>query len=436
MDSRSFQKYLSKIKRPDSIEPVPVRRFRHAVVIPVLAETANIPSTFASLAANPDVNLRETMVLAVINNSTETGADKIADNQLLLAKLRNSDPQVCGGLIPGESLFWIDASSFGFEISLKGGVGEARKLGMDVVLPHLEQATPSLIFCLDADTLVEPDYLPSAVKFFSAHPEVSGAVFRFCHQDSTDPGESAAIAEYELFMRYYVIALRYSGSPYAYYSLGSALVCTADGYVRAGGMRERNGGEDFYFMQALRKSGGIGQINSSCVFPSSRPSDRVPFGTGPRIREIMQGNSLKFYHPAIFLELKKLYAAIAAISSVEDFVRLPVLLEEVLSADAKLFFKNNAFDQVWPDMFKHNRTSCERLALAFNVWFDAFMILKFIHFCENSFPRFQRLEIHDAFRILFDMAGIALPSGTLDDTSRLLTCLRNSGEHFPDLLLS
>lgn len=413
------------------IEPVPKCRFRHAIVIPALAETANLPDTFASLAKNPVADLRETMVLAVINNSIETDADKVMDNQLLLQKLRNADRQVCGGLVPGESLFWIDASSPGLEISRKGGVGEARKLGMDMVLPHLNLSghiPPSLIFCLDADTLTEPDYLPRAVEFFRLHPEISGAVFRFNHQDSTDPGESMAIAEYELFMRYYVIALRFAGSPYAFYSLGSATVCTADAYVRAGGMRERNGGEDFYFMQALKKNGEVGQINSSCVFPSSRPSDRVPFGTGPRIRNIMAGNNLKFYHPAIFFELKKLYAALEAIHSVQDFVRLPLILEETISADAARFFKNNAFAKVWPDIFRNTSASKIKMIQAFNVWFDAFMILKFIHFCENNFPDFHRLEVHEAFRMLFDMAGIALPAGIADDTRRLLSCLRKSGD--------
>jgi hypothetical protein len=439
MDSRSFQKYLSRIKRPNSIEPVPQRRFRHAIVIPALAETAHLPDTFASLAKNPVADLRETMVLAVINNSAETDAGKVMDNQLLLQKLRNADRQVCGGLVPGESLFWIDASSPGLEISRKGGVGEARKLGMDAALPYLDltvQIPPSLIFCLDADTLVGPDYLPRAVEFFSLHPEISGAVFHFNHQDSTDPGESMAIAEYELFMRYYVIALMTAGSPYAFYSLGSATVCTADAYVRAGGMRERNGGEDFYFMQALKKTGEIGQINSSCVFPSSRPSDRVPFGTGPRIREIMDGKHLKFYHPAIFLELKKLYAAVGAIRSVQDFVRLPMILEETISADAALFFKNNAFAKVWPDIFRNTSPSKEKMIQAFNVWFDAFMILKFIHFCENNFPHFQRLEVHEAFRMLFDTAGIALPAGALNDTRKLLTCLRNSNEQFSAIIKS
>lgn len=438
MDSRNFQKYLSRIKRPDAIEPAPCRLFHYAVVIPALAEADNLPDTLAALAANNPAVLSEAMVLVVVNNSSGTAADKVKDNQLMLSGLRNGGQRFCGGLVPSETLFWIDASSPGREISGKGGVGEARKLGMDAVLQHLDfavRAVSPLIFCLDADTLVEPGYLSGAIEFFRNHTELAGAVFRFRHQDSNDPDESAAIAQYELFMRYYTIALRLAGSPYAYYSLGSATVCTAEAYVRAGGMRERNGGEDFYFMQALQKTGGTGQINASCVFPSSRPSDRVPFGTGPRIRDIMQGNNLKFYHPAIFFELKKLYAAIGAIHSPHDFSRLPELLEEVLTPAAARFFKNNAFDKAWPDIFRHNRVSRDRLAQAFNTWFDAFSILKFIHFCENNFPQFQRVELNDAFRTLFANAGIAFPPDC-DDMRTLLNFLRNADERFPVLLFS
>jgi hypothetical protein len=439
MDSRNFQKYLSRIKRRDAIEPAPCRRFHYAVVIPALAESANLPDALAALAANNPAVLSETMALVVVNNSTETAADKVLDNQLALSKLRSGDQWFCGGLVPGKTLFWMDASSPGKEISGRGGVGAARRLGMDAALPHLDFAAPPvspLIFCLDADTLVEPEYLSSAVEFFNRYPDVAGAVFRFKHQDSTDPGESAAIAEYELFMRYFVIALRIAGSPYAYYSLGSATVCAAEAYVRAGGMRERSGGEDFYFMQALRKTGGTGQINSSCVFPSSRLSDRAPFGTGSGIRDIMQGKSLKFYNPAIFFELKKLYAAIGAINSPQDFSRLPGLVEDVLSPDAAQFFKNNAFEKAWTGIFRHNRASGARLERAFNTWFDAFTTLKFIHFCENKFPRFQRMNINDAFRTLFKNEEIAFPAGIFDDIRALLEFLRASNEKFPDLLLS
>ena len=80
--------------------------------------------------------------------------------------------------------------------------------------------------------------------------------------------------------------------------------------------------------------------------------------------------------------------------------------------------------------------SSERLAQAFNTWFDAFATLKFIHFCENNFPQFQRMELCDAFRVLFEDEDIAFPPGIFDDMRTLLDFLRNADERFPDLLLN
>lgn len=83
----------------------------------------------------------------------------------------------------------------------------------------------------------------------------------------------------------------------------------------------------------------------------------------------------------------------------------------------------------------NNQASGKRLAQAFNTWFDAFATLKFIHFCENNFPQFQRMELNDAFRTLFEYESAAFPAGIFDDMRTLLDFLRNADERFPDLLL-
>ena len=69
----------------------------------------------------------------------------------------------------------------------------------------------------------------------------------FAHRSGKNDVEHAAIKIYENFMRYYVRGLEFAGSPYAFYALGSAIICRAEAYVKAGGMRARNGGEDFLF---------------------------------------------------------------------------------------------------------------------------------------------------------------------------------------------
>ena len=67
-------------------------------------------------------------------------------------------------------LGYIDASSKGFEIpEREGGVGMARKIGMDKALRLLNKnfSEKKLIVSLDADTLVQTNYLDAIKNYFS-----------------------------------------------------------------------------------------------------------------------------------------------------------------------------------------------------------------------------------------------------------------------------
>ena len=60
-----------------------------------------------------------------------------------------------------------------------------------------------------------------------------------------------AIMKYELYLRYYRLALEYTGHPHAYHCIGSAFAVRTLDYVAQGGMNKRQAGEDFYFLQKL-----------------------------------------------------------------------------------------------------------------------------------------------------------------------------------------
>ncbi|MFA7231880.1 MAG: hypothetical protein WC071_11475 [Victivallaceae bacterium] len=428
-DHRTVEKYLVRSGfAPRPVEPEePARKYRAAVVIPTLGEFSHLPNTLRSLAENSTESLAEIMVLAVINNSDAAETDMIADNQRTLAALRKLVPEFCGGLIPGENLFWIDASSPGREISRNGGVGEARKIGMDQALTHLDFRKKPLLFCLDADTLVRKDYLTETFNYFSANPNITAAVVRFEHRFSDIPEETGAIITYELFMHYYIFGLRLAGSPYACHALGSATVCTADAYVKAGGMRPRNAGEDFYFIQAALKTGAVGEVTGTRVFPSCRPSSRVPFGTGPRIRAILAGQELLFYHPDVFAELGKMFSIVNNAKNIAEFESLPALFKQQLSVIAWNFLAiENNFESAWLKIFRNTRKDIPSLLQAFHVWFDAFKTLKFIHYCENTAPAFARLPAMEAFSKLCFNYKINIPFECLSDQLQLLEYLRET----------
>ena len=113
MKERELQKYLRKC-RLLPVEPGPVvAGFRCAAVIPACDELEEIGNTLASLAPGAD-----DMVLLVVNHPADAPSRvKAASGELLRL--------LASGAFSCRNLFWIDAPD------LTGGVGEARKLGMD-----------------------------------------------------------------------------------------------------------------------------------------------------------------------------------------------------------------------------------------------------------------------------------------------------------------
>ncbi len=80
-------------------------------------------------------------------------------------------------------LGYIDASSKGNEIPQNsGGVGMARKIGMDMALRLLKKnsAPRNLILSLDADTLVRNNYLSAIKNYFTS--KVKTAIVAYEHQ--------------------------------------------------------------------------------------------------------------------------------------------------------------------------------------------------------------------------------------------------------------
>ncbi len=416
----NFQKYILKNKSGWRLENKPLPTFRKAIIIPVCAELEYLPSTIESLANNPAAELADMLVILVINNPPPDSAGssaKFAENRETLRLLRNSQFPCQKTL----NVSWIDAASPGFEINPKEGVGAARKTGMDNALCFLDfTGICPIIISLDADTRVEINYLESISGYFKDNPDKAGATINFEHQASSTPEEDAAVTSYELFMRYYVEGLRISQSPYAYHVLGSAMAFRAEAYVRAGGMRKRNGGEDFYFLQALRKTGDIGQIIETTVRPSSRVSDRVPFGTGPRISRIVQsGKGLMFYNPEIFIILKKLFASVDMTSATGH-----ALFQEMLCGiDVSLtaFLIENNFFHEWEKIRRNTPKDKKKIEWAFHTWFDAFRTLKFVHSCEGGYPE---LALMDAYAGLFGKSGAALPEEVKTSEKKLLEFMR------------
>jgi hypothetical protein len=225
---------------------------------------------------------------------------KCIDNQKSISLLKSTDLD----------LEIIDKSTRGKGwVGKKRGVGWARKLSMDRALELAD--ADDLIVSIDADTYYPANYFQSLVKLFSTKAHFTIHSNPYYHPLTGYIAEDHAILRYEIYMRIYHINMMLIENPYAFSALGSAMVCTAGQYLKMGGISPKQSGEDFYFIQHMRKNGPVNHYNQIKVFPQARFSDRVNFGTGPAMIKGNTGDwsSYPFYVPLQFHKIKSTYQA-------------------------------------------------------------------------------------------------------------------------------
>jgi hypothetical protein len=61
------------------------------------------------------------------------------------------------------------------------------------------------------------------------------------------------ILRYEIYMRHYLNNMLEIGNPYAFTAIGSAMAAKVSAYRKVGGLTPVKSGEDFYFIQKLKK---------------------------------------------------------------------------------------------------------------------------------------------------------------------------------------
>lgn len=396
-----------------------------AVVIPALAEKDSLLATLSGLSRNSQAELKRTLILCVINNRGKhiASPEVINNNRDTIAYLSLLIKGETGDFAGDEGsvghlrelsknhlkLAFIDASSPGREMpDRSGGVGAARKIGMDAALRLFDYTIDGrkLLFSLDADTIVRNNYL-EAVRSFFINERAEAAVVAYVHQRPATARQRLAISTYEIFLRYYVLGLRYAGSPYSFHAIGSTMICTADAYVAVGGMNRRDAAEDFYFLNKLAKFTSVGRISTTAVYPSARPSWRVPFGTGRQIIRFLDGGEDEFllYDPRVFSILKK-WLDLA--KSLPDRETAEILaLAEKVSPLLLSYLEMNQFSRTWQSIRKNTKQD-EGLHRQFHFWFDGFKTMKLIRFLTGR--GFPKIDMFEAVAGLLHMQKSDFPS--------------------------
>ena len=407
------------------IEPEPHSELKISVTIPVYNESGLercLDSLFqASCNGDPDGSSGSSgadvhaEVLILINAPQDAPLEILEQNLATLKSTRTwiqAHPHPCI-----DFHVWLD-HSFGKK---EAGVGTARKILMDEAVRRFSalERPEGIIASMDADAVVQSNYLEALVNHFNGDSSSSGSgpdgcSIRFEHPLSGDqfsPSVYEAITQYELHLRYYIQSVRSTGYPYAYHTVGSSFAVRAHIYCIEGGMNRRQGGEDFYFIQKVAQRGNFSQCNTTCVLPSPRPSDRVPFGTGPAVRRLSGGEDpLMTYDPHPFAYLNELFMAI----------NQPEQLTGTWPEPLQSFLETQEFKEALKEI-RSNSASASAFRKRFWRWFSMFRIMKFLHYArERGYPDVPVGKAAAEFLRVIDPEGEGIPSLGSDPKKLLL----------------
>ena len=365
--------------------------YGHAVVVPAYGETQSLFDTLGSIPRGPH---GETLIVVVFNARADSPRSVHEANRASNARLAETartvreivaEPPISALAYPNGTVAVIDRAAPGRFLPEGQGVGLARKIGDDFVL-RLRQAgrlaTP-WILNTDADTVLSNDAFEQLEK---VEADRAAAIFFFEHRLSADPDVALAARLYEISLRYYVLGLAWAGSPYAYEAMGSCIAVRPDAYAAVRGFPKKNAAEDFYVLDKLAKVGAIERLAGAPFLLEGRVSDRVPFGTGKALSNLLAKRGalagFRLYHPGAFAHLAAWIRAMAAVA--RSGGRLEAALEELPRENP--FFRADLLVESLEKMgaFAAMREAIARSADAptmlrhFHTWFDAFRTLKLI----------------------------------------------------------
>ena len=222
----SVKKYLDKYSSARwTLETDVTSNITAAIIVPAICEHNQIIKLLKSLSENYRDYFNSTLIIFVINNFKSSNNEIKNDNKNSLELLRaiqknekSNDVFIHTIKSSGINIAIVDASTEGKELPEKdGGVGLARKIGMDLALTVFDYSLPikKIIVSLDADCTLDKNYINEINNQFNTRI-LSAAIINFRHNVESDLETLPAIICYEIFLRYYVLGLRYAGSPYAF----------------------------------------------------------------------------------------------------------------------------------------------------------------------------------------------------------------------------
>ena len=385
-DNFEFEAPLVTAKTPDNLEVI--------IAIPAFNEK-DIFLTLNSLLNNIGYNTNIEVII-VLNESEDVDANITDFHQKQLRQLISWAEDVNA---PKLSFYPIFVKGIKKKIA---GAGMARKIAMDEAFRRFEKAGNlyGIISNLDADTIVENNYLYEIEKESLKRNKIKAYSIHFEHLLSKDLSDhnKLAIISYELHLRYFINMQKQLKLPFAYQIMGSAMAVKAFAYGEAFGMNKRQAGEDFYFLQKFIKTGQFANINSTTVHPSARVSQRVPFGTGRAIYDILTlGKTPETYNYKSFISLRSLTDNLDIFYT--DYSKGFTLLDKPVSE----YLQSKKFNKIYLQI-KNNTKDFTGFRKRFFQWFDAFLLMKYLHYARDHY--YPNIQIDIATDYLFKQLNL------------------------------
>ena len=391
ISSKAVIQYLAKYAEKESTQLKSLgKTYDYVIVVPICNEAQDCLQTIFS-KINENV-----LIIAVINSPV--GNVKWQENNTLFINQLITESKQKFQLVTDchllhfnqfNDVLLVDRSIQDKQIHADYGVGLARKIGCDIALKFytLGFIKNPWVYSTDADVELPQNYFSQSIEHAKGY---SAVVLDFKHV-SGDAKLNKLQFYYDFKLRYYQAGISYAGMAYNYIPLGSTLIVNMECYAQVRGFPKRNAGEDFYLLNKLAKIKPIKYLVDGLVVKiQSRFSNRVPFGTGPALTQINNLANVceyKYYHPSCFIQLKHWYLYLNNLWSNKRLNIKPPTdnnlqeLYDYLSCE-KVFKKSQS--QI---------TSANRWQQFIHQWFDAFKVLKTVHFFDKKYARLEYFEL-------------------------------------------
>lgn len=347
------------------------------IALPVMDEQEFLPRTLECIAAQSHPDYKVYICVNQPDAYWDDAASRgIAERNVSTLKqlLQQNDPRI----------FVIDHTSPGRGWKgKKHGVGHARKVIMEEI--SRRAAPDDVVISLDADTSFPENYFQTVAENFRRNPDAVAASIPYYHPLPKDPSAARAILRYEIYMRHYFLNLARIGSPYTFTALGSAMAFTVKACRAIGGMTPKLSGEDFYFLQKLRKYGTVLLWNETMVYPEARFSNRVFFGTGPAMIKGAAGDwsSYPIYPDSLFKAL------------LETYLTAPLLFLKTFDTEVTRFLKRALKEDDPFRLLRENHSDSLHFIRAFHEKLDGLRILQFLKTYNNQSEQGDEANLFD-----------------------------------------